>query len=57
MIKNILVGVDGSDHARTAVRYAQWFAKRFDAKVLGLHVVDIVSVEGPFFHEIGRAHV
>lgn len=52
MIKNILVGLDGSDHARTAVRYAQWFAKHFDAKVLGLHVVDIVSVEGPFFHDI-----
>jgi nucleotide-binding universal stress UspA family protein len=52
MIKNILVGVDGSDHARTATRYAQWFAKRFDARVVGLHVVDIVSVEGPFFHDI-----
>ena len=52
MIKNILVGVDGSDHARTATRYAQWFAKRFDARVLGLHVIDIVSVEGPFFHDI-----
>ena len=52
MIKNILVGVDGSEHGRTAVRYAQWFAKRLDARVVGLHVVDIVSVEGPFFHDI-----
>ena len=52
MIKNILVGVDGSEHSRTAVRYAQWFASRFDARITGLHVVDIVSVEGPFFHDI-----
>jgi nucleotide-binding universal stress UspA family protein len=52
MIKRILVGVDGSEHARTAVRYATWLARRLEATVTGLHVVDIVSIEGSFFHDI-----
>ena len=52
MIKSILVGIDGSEHARTALRYATWLAKRLGATVTGLHVVDIVSIEGSFFHDI-----
>lgn len=52
MIKSILVGIDGSEHARTALRYATWLAHRLDATVTGLHVVDIVSIEGSFFHDI-----
>lgn len=52
MIKSILVGVDGSDHARTALQQALWFARRLEATVTGLHVVDIVSIEGSFFHDI-----
>ncbi|GIW41688.1 MAG: universal stress protein UspA [Candidatus Binatia bacterium] len=52
MIKTILVGLDGSDHARTAARYALWLAEKFRAQVTGLHVVDIVSIEGSFFHDI-----
>lgn len=52
MIKRILVGVDGSEHSRTAARYAIWLARRLDATVTGLHVVDIVSIEGSFFHDI-----
>lgn len=52
MIKTILVGIDGSEHARTAVRYALWLAERLHGRVVGLHVVDIVSIEGSFFHDI-----
>jgi nucleotide-binding universal stress UspA family protein len=52
MIKTILVGIDGSEHARTAVNYALWLAARLDGRVVGLHVVDIVSIEGSFFHDI-----
>jgi nucleotide-binding universal stress UspA family protein len=52
MIKTILVGLDGSEHARTAMRYALWLGQRFGATVAGLHVVDIVSIEGSFFHDI-----
>jgi len=52
MIKSILVGLDGSEHARTAMRYALWLGQRLEATVIGLHVVDIVSIEGSFFHDI-----
>ncbi|GIW45577.1 MAG: universal stress protein UspA [Candidatus Binatia bacterium] len=52
MIKTILVGVDGSEHARSASRYAIWLGQKLEATVIGLHVVDIVSIEGSFFHDI-----
>jgi nucleotide-binding universal stress UspA family protein len=52
MIKNILLGIDGSEHAATATRYAFWLAGHLKAHVVGLHVVDIVSIEGSFFHDI-----
>ena len=52
MIKTILVGIDGSEHARTATGYALWLGQRFGATVIGLHVVDIVAIEGSFFHDI-----
>ena len=52
MIKTILVGIDGSEHARTAISYALWLAQRLNGCVVALHVVDIVSIEGSFFHDI-----
>jgi len=52
MIKSILVGVDGSEHSRAGVEYAFWLAERFRGEVLGLHVVDIVSIEGSFLHDV-----
>jgi nucleotide-binding universal stress UspA family protein len=52
MIKNILLGIDGSEHAETATRYALWLARRLKAHIVGLHVIDIVSIEGSFFHDI-----
>ncbi len=52
MIKTILVGIDGSEHARTAVRYALWLGRSLNAHVVALHVIDIVSIEGSFFHDI-----
>jgi nucleotide-binding universal stress UspA family protein len=52
VIKTILVGLDGSEHARTAMRYAFWLGERLKATVIGLHVIDVVSIEGSFFHDI-----
>src|SRR5882724_3341008 len=52
MIKTILVALDGSEHANAAVEYALWLAERLRATVTGLHVLDIVSVEGSFLHDI-----
>src|SRR5689334_24037544 len=52
MIKRILVGVDTSEHSRVAQTYAVGLARRLGASLIGLHVVDIVSIEGSFFHDI-----
>ncbi|MGH7932157.1 MAG: universal stress protein [Candidatus Binataceae bacterium] len=52
MIKQIMVGVDTSEHSRNAQAYAFYLARRFGASLVGLHVVDIVSIEGSFFHDI-----
>jgi len=52
MIKKILIGIDSSDHSRTAQAYAFYLARRLGAALIGLHVVDIVSIEGSFFHDI-----
>jgi nucleotide-binding universal stress UspA family protein len=54
MIKSILVALDGSEHSETASRYALWLAERLQATVTGLHVIDVVSIEGSgsFLHDI-----
>lgn len=52
MIKKILVPQDGSDYSATALSYGIWLAKKTGATVTGLHVVDAVSLEGPFIHDI-----
>src|SRR5207253_4753944 len=52
MIKTILVALDGSEHADAALQYALWLAERVRATVVGLHVIDVVSIEGSFLHDI-----
>ncbi|MFQ5849202.1 MAG: universal stress protein [Candidatus Binatia bacterium] len=52
MIKNILVPIDGSDHASTALEYGLWLAEKFNGALFGQHVIDTVSIEGTFFHDI-----
>ncbi len=52
MIKTILVGLDGSEHARTAGAYARWLATKLQARLVALHVVDLATIEGTFFHDI-----
>ncbi|MBI5286496.1 MAG: universal stress protein [Deltaproteobacteria bacterium] len=52
MFKNILVPLDGSKHSRTALDYSIQLAKRFNANLIGLHVVDVVALEGPFLHDL-----
>ncbi|HXJ34784.1 MAG TPA: universal stress protein [Candidatus Eisenbacteria bacterium] len=52
MIRNILVALDGSQHADGALEYALWLAGRLQARLIGLHVVDIVSIEGSFLHDV-----
>lgn len=52
MIKRVLVAIDGSENGSSAGEYALWLAEKFDASVTAVHVVDIVSLEGPFLHDI-----
>ena len=52
MIKRVVVGIDTSEHSRVAQAYAFALARRLGATLIGLHVVDIVSIEGSFFHDI-----
>lgn len=52
MFKNILVPQDGSKHSKAALSYGIWLAGKFDAKVIGLYVVDVVAMEGPFLHDL-----
>lgn len=54
MIKSILATLDGSEHSQTAARYAIWLAERLQATVVGMHVVDVVSIEGSgaFLHDV-----
>lgn len=52
MIKNILVAVDGSENAKSAAQYAFWMAKGLGAGLTGVHVVDLIALEGPFLHDL-----
>ena len=52
MFKNILIPQDGSKHSRAALAYGTWLARKCDAKVIGLYVVDVVAMEGPFLHDL-----
>ena len=52
MIRTILVALDGSQHADAALQYALWLAERSRATLIGLHVIDIVSIEGSHFHDV-----
>ncbi|MBI5469662.1 MAG: universal stress protein [Deltaproteobacteria bacterium] len=52
MIKKILVPQDGSAYGRSALDWSLWLSKKLGADLVGLHVVDIVALEGPFLHDI-----
>lgn len=52
MIKKILVPQDGSEYGKSALDWSLWLARKFGAELIGLHVVDIVALEGPFLHDI-----
>jgi len=52
MLKSYLVTVDGSEFATAAVSYAVTLARREGARITLLHVVDVVSLEGPFLADL-----
>jgi nucleotide-binding universal stress UspA family protein len=52
VIKNILIPLDGSEHGKAALDYAAWLAQGFNGTLFGQHVIDTISIEGTFFHDI-----
>lgn len=48
MIRTILIPVDGSDHSKTAIKYGMYIAEKLGATLIGLHVIDIRLIQGPF---------
>ena len=52
MIKNVLAPLDGSEHSKAALDYALWITRKFDGTLFGQHIVDTISLEGTFFHDI-----
>ncbi len=55
MIKKILVAQDGSAFGGAALEYGIWCARKFGASLCGIHVIDIVSLEGPFLHDLSAS--
>jgi len=52
MIKNVLAPLDGSEHSQAALDYAIWITQKFDGMLFGQHIIDTISLEGTFFHDI-----
>lgn len=55
MNASILVCTDGSPYANVACDYAFRLASAFNAKLTGLHVLDIRMIEGPLLADISGA--
>jgi nucleotide-binding universal stress UspA family protein len=52
MVKSILLPTDGSEYSRTALEYGIYIAKKLDAGLAGLHVIDIKVLQGPVLNDI-----
>ncbi len=55
MIKQILVPTDGSEDAGLGMHYGIGLAKQHEASLVGLYVVDIRLLEGPFLRDISAS--
>ena len=52
MVMTILIPTDGSEYGKTAIEYGIYIAKRLEAQLIGLHVVDVSLMQGPVFSDI-----
>lgn len=55
MFKRILLPTDGSESAAVGARYAAALAKKHRATLIGLHVVDVKLLEGPFLRDLSAS--
>jgi nucleotide-binding universal stress UspA family protein len=52
MIKKILVPTDGSPNSLTALEYGIYIARKLDAAIAGLYVLDVGLIQGPMLTDI-----
>ncbi len=55
MISRILVGLDGSKYSEIAGEYGIWFSKKLNKPVIGVHIIDVRLLEGPFIEDVAGA--
>ena len=55
MIKKILVPIDGSANSNTALEYGIYIARKMEASLTGLHVIDVNLIQGPILTDISGA--
>ena len=52
MIKKILIPTDGSANSFTALKYGIYIARKLDAAVTGLYVLDVNLIQGPMLTDV-----
>jgi len=52
MVRSILIPTDGSEYGRTAIDYGICLAKKLEAQLIGLHVIDAGLMQGPVCGDI-----
>lgn len=54
-INKILACVDSSQYSTSVMKYSSYIAKKINATVEALHVIDILQLEGPFMYDLSGA--
>ena len=52
MVRTILIPTDGSEYGATAIDYGIYIAKKLEARLVGLHVIDVGLMQGPVCGDI-----
>jgi nucleotide-binding universal stress UspA family protein len=55
MLKKILIPTDGSANGAIALEYGIYIARKLDAAIIGLHVLDVQLLQGPLLTDISGA--
>jgi nucleotide-binding universal stress UspA family protein len=56
MLKSILIGLDGSAYSDSAIELGIEWARRFDALLVGLGIIDEPTIRGPEPVPMGAAY-
>ena len=57
IVQDILIPIDGSDHAKIAAEYGIQLAKKIGANLTGLHVMDLKLLHGPVFTDVSGSGI